>query len=264
MWTPTVLTEFAVRGENGAAPDLRASYAEALSTERAEDRADLAIKRESLPAAVSDRLVKRWDQPFTTLFYMLGETLSYQLLGMALYRSGFFSGAWAVRRLAMVTAAGLGLGGGATIVFAHWALAAGFPEMTMRYAIGYGLGFAHLAMALGYAAGVMILAAGAAPARSAQWLGGSLRAAGRMAFSNYLGTSLVMTALFDGWGLGLAGRWAVAGLWTFVLAGWLAMLCLSRWWLARWRQGPLEWAWRSLTEWRLLPMRRIRDGADAL
>ena len=38
------------------------------------------------------------------------------------------------------------------------------------------------------------------------WLIDRFAAAGRMAFSNYLGTSLVMTALFYGWGLGLAGR----------------------------------------------------------
>jgi len=41
-----------------------------------------------------------------------------------------------------------------------------------------------------------------------------------------------------------------------VLAGWLLMLAWSAPWLARFRQGPLEWLWRSLTEWRLLPLRR--------
>jgi uncharacterized protein len=30
---------------------------------------------------------------------------------------------------------------------------------------------------------------------------------------------------------------------------------LSRWWLARYRLGPLEWVWRSVTYWRPQPMR---------
>jgi len=39
-----------------------------------------------------------------------------------------------------------------------------------------------------------------------------------------------------------------------VVAGWwLVLLAWSAPWLARFRQGPLEWLWRSLTEWRVMP-----------
>jgi uncharacterized protein len=76
-----------------------------------------------------------------------------------------------------------------------------------------------------------------------------------MALSNYLGTSLVMTALFYGWGLGLGGKVPDRWLGLFVLLGWTLMLAASKPWLARFRQGPFEWLWRSLTEWRRLPLR---------
>ncbi|MEO7248340.1 MAG: DUF418 domain-containing protein, partial [Novosphingobium sp.] len=81
---------------------------------------------------------------------------------------------------------------------------------------------------------------------------------GRMALSNYLGCTLVMTTLFYGWGLGLQGSVPEKYYWPFVLAGWLAMLWASPLWLARFRQGPVEWAWRSLTQWRRLPFRKAR------
>ena len=65
-----------------------------------------------------------------------------------------------------------------------------------------------------------------------------------------------MTALFHGWGLALGGTIGEAALVPFVLLGWLLMLGWSKPWLARFRQGPLEWLWRSLTERRALPFIR--------
>jgi uncharacterized protein len=90
-----------------------------------------------------------------------------------------------------------------------------------------------------------------------------IAAAGRMAFSNYLGTSLVMTALFYGWGLGLYGKLGRMELLMVVVAGWALMLLWSKPWLARFRYGPLEWAWRSLTNWRMEPLRRIATATPA-
>ena len=66
----------------------------------------------------------------------------------------------------------------------------------------------------------------------------------------------MMCALFYGWGLGLFGQVGAAGQWLIVLAAWALMLGWSQPWLTRFGQGPLEWLWRCLTEWRRLPLRR--------
>jgi uncharacterized protein len=77
-----------------------------------------------------------------------------------------------------------------------------------------------------------------------------------MAFSNYIGATILMTAIFNGWGLGLIGRVPVEAQPLFVAFGWALMLAWSKPWLSRFRQGPLEWLWRSLVEGRRLPFRR--------
>jgi uncharacterized protein len=41
-----------------------------------------------------------------------------------------------------------------------------------------------------------------------------------------------------------------------VLAIWAVQLAWSPWWLGRYRFGPIEWAWRSLTRWRRQPFSR--------
>jgi uncharacterized protein len=77
-----------------------------------------------------------------------------------------------------------------------------------------------------------------------------------MAFSNYIGTSILMMLVFRGWAGGFYGELDRVALLAAVLLGWAAMLAWSRPWLAHFRYGPLEWIWRCLTYWRLFPMRR--------
>ena len=98
------------------------------------------------------------------------------------------------------------------------------------------------------------------------WLPGARRrlgAVGRMAFTNYLTHTFVCTFLFYGWGLGLYGKVSRTGQFGIVLAIWAAQLIISPWWLERFQFGPFEWIWRSLTYWKLQPMRK-RAVASAI
>jgi uncharacterized protein len=80
-----------------------------------------------------------------------------------------------------------------------------------------------------------------------------LAPAGRMALSNYLMHSLVLTTLFYGYGLGLYGRFGHMTLTLMALALFGFQLWFSRWWLERYRMGPMEWLWRGLTYGRVQP-----------
>ena len=105
-------------------------------------------------------------------------------------------------------------------------------------------------MALSYIAIVVL-----AMLRGAAWLQ-TLAPAGRMALTNYLAQSVIGTLVFYGYGLGLWGEvsraWQVLG----VVVVFAVQMILSKWWLARFRYGPLEWLWRSFTYWQIPPLRR--------
>ena len=75
-----------------------------------------------------------------------------------------------------------------------------------------------------------------------------------MAFTNYISQSVICTLIFYGHGLGLFERVDRLGQLAIVVAIWILQLLWSPWWLARFRFGPLEWLWRSLTYMKFQPM----------
>ena len=88
------------------------------------------------------------------------------------------------------------------------------------------------------------------------WLTPRLAAVGRMALTNYLTHSIVCATLFYGYGLGAFGHVNRIGLAGTELVIWIVQLLVSPIWLERFRFGPAEWLWRSLTYWKLQPMAR--------
>ncbi|MCC5929272.1 MAG: DUF418 domain-containing protein [Cyclobacteriaceae bacterium] len=72
-------------------------------------------------------------------------------------------------------------------------------------------------------------------------------AVGRMALTNYISHSLIALFLFKSVGLGLFGRLEV---WQGIILALLIFglqISFSKWWLSKYRFGPLEWLWRTLT-----------------
>ena len=65
-----------------------------------------------------------------------------------------------------------------------------------------------------------------------------------------------------GFGFGLFGELTRGTAWLyFVPPMWLFMLVFSKWWLDRYRYGPLEWVWRSLSRWQVQPMAKRLPAA---
>ena len=190
--------------------------------------------------------------PGETLMFALVETLPLMLLGMALYRLGLFDRRFDRAKTKRWAWSGVIGGAVLTVPLGWWVMDAGFPLMLTQFVFSGATALLHLPMVLGLAA----LLALWAPAAAQGWLGSRFVAVGRMAFSNYLGTSLLMLLVFQGWAGGLYGELHRAELFGIVLGAWLLMLAWSKPWLARFRYGPLEWLWRCLTYGRLIPLRR--------
>jgi uncharacterized protein len=111
--------------------------------------------------------------------------------------------------------------------------------------------FGSLVVALGHVGLLMLIVQSGVLA----WLTRRLAAVGRMALSSYLTHSIVCTTLFYGYGFGLFGQINRTGLAAIVLTIWVIQLWISPIWLRHFRFGPAEWVWRSLTYWRVQPMR---------
>lgn len=120
-------------------------------------------------------------------------------------------------------------------------------EFTVRTGLSYAMAaVASLLMAVGYLAWIV-------HARHAL---GWLAAPGRMALTHYLLQSLLCTWLFFGYGLGAFEQLPRAWQLLFAVAMFALQVVISHVWLARFRQGPMEWLWRASTYLRLPPMRR--------
>jgi uncharacterized protein len=84
-----------------------------------------------------------------------------------------------------------------------------------------------------------------------------LAAVGRMALTNYLLHSVILTTVFYGYGLGLYGDLSRSWQMLLVATAVGLQLAVSPWWLSRFRFGPVEWLWRSLTYRERQPMRMV-------
>ena len=165
------------------------------------------------------------------------------LIGMALYRWRVLDASRSdafYRRLTLI-----GFGAGVPVVAAGiWHDFAGGWSWDRSFFLGSQFNYwGSLAMALGYVGLVML-------AIRRGWLT-SLQArlvnAGRMAFSNYIAHTVICTTLFYGHGFGLFGhveRWQML---LIVIGVWALQLWWSPLVLRRFRYGPLEWVWRTLT-----------------
>jgi len=119
---------------------------------------------------------------------------------------------------------------------------AGFPAVSFAGGLARTVGRAALAAFYAFTVLRCVTLPGAAP-----WFT-PFAIAGRMPLSNYLLQTVLASAVFYGWGLGLWGRAGPAFETVLALALFFAVqLPFSRAWLSRFRHGPVEYLWRRLT-----------------
>ncbi|WP_239805720.1 DUF418 domain-containing protein [Croceicoccus hydrothermalis] len=226
----------------------------------ADDRIEaVLIRAGDYGAWVSHNIIEHSMQPLLSWFPGAREIIPLMLIGMALYRLGLFDGRLDARR--QVRWGWIGLLGGfaGTLAIGLWNLAEGLSYTAAIWSFEGLSAFPRLPMTLGL---VALLASWAPHATG--WLGSRISAAGRMAFSNYLGTSILMLFMFHGWARGLFGELTRPGLYGVTFATWAIMLASSRAWLACYQFGPLEWFWRCLTYMRFFPMRRAMKAQPSM
>jgi len=199
-----------------------------------------------------NQLTRHTFEPLVFSLMFGPETLAYMLFGMAALKSGYLTGQWddaqygraAIRGFAIAIPFYLAL---------VWLIFRNQFSVPAIFAYGFAATVLIRPIMVAAVAALVILLT-----RPGGWLTQRIAATGRAAFTNYLGTSILMTGLFYGWGLGLFGELSRAQLWLVVIAMWGLMLAWSKPWLDRFQYGPFEWLWRSLARWEIQPMRKTR------
>ncbi|MEQ9302027.1 MAG: DUF418 domain-containing protein [Cyclobacteriaceae bacterium] len=182
----------------------------------------------------------------TTVFLILflWRISGLMLIGMALYKSGFFQGgfskAFYTRTMLIAGVIGFALVVyGVVQNFGH--------EWSLEYSMFIGSQYNYwgsLGVAIAYVAIMnLIIKSGALTAIRIR-----LAAVGKLALTNYLSQTLLGTFIFYGFGLGLFGQIERSGQIGIVILIWVFQLVVSPIWLKHFHYGPAEWMWRSLSQ----------------
>jgi uncharacterized protein len=182
-------------------------------------------------------------QPF---FFMPNATLPLFIAGLLLVRHRVFEAPRAHIRLLVVMA----IGGLMSWVADDWLL----PESLESVGLlrDQWLMFTYVSIALYLLASPLLVT-------RLRFVG----RAGRMALTNYLVQIAALDVIFSAYGLGVGTIRSTVGL-TCAIAAFAVQTAWSTAWLARFRYGPAEWLWRSITYNRLQPMRRQTDPVAAV
>ena len=182
-------------------------------------------------------------------FYLL-DALMMMFVGMAFMKSGRLAGALPLQTYLVTglvaTVTGLALRGwsiavqfGDDFLMLDWSAAAAMEIGRPLLAIGY----AHIFIWLWKLGALGIVEK-------------ALSAVGRLAFTHYIGGTLIAIFLFYGFGFGLYGQLNRIEVYGLVVAVCGFQILSSLIWLRVFRMGPLEWAWRSLVHLHRVPITR--------
>ncbi len=176
--------------------------------------------------------------------------LSIMMMGMGLFKIGFLTGKLSPKTYLVSVAAGaICLVPLALYTPLHWG---GLPNADIVL---------NGAWKLNQFGGALAWSALTVGLVSFGWKAHALSAAGRMAFTIYILQSVIGLLLFSSLGLGLFGQLSLGELTIVTIITIAFFLIASPLWLSRFRFGPLEWVWRSLTYGRRQPLLRTPKSA---
>jgi uncharacterized protein len=191
-----------------------------------------------LPEALLAQIVLNWFP-----------ALSMFLLGLACGRVGLLSDpSKHIRLWRSCVIVGILVGLPAGIASAWLALVPEDPNGVYGM-VGVGVGFALApALSAGYVGAIALL--------SHRRFMSYAEPAGRMSLTGYLGESILLAAIFCGWGLGLFGTLSLTQCLLIALGVWVVLEVFAKQWLRRFAYGPFEWVLRSWSNLEIATFRK--------
>jgi uncharacterized protein len=196
----------------------------------------------------------------STKFYgnFFFDIVIFFLLGFFLFKTGVITGEKSILFYGIMAMAGYILGFGEGYLHYKWVLESNFD--VFKYfrlrPVPFDLyQFHRICTTMGHLGLLMVLH----KSGFFNWLLLPLAKMGQMAFTNYLSQSIICGFIFYGYGLGLYGkyeRYEIYYFWTGII---VFQMVFSLVWLKFFRFGPFEWAWRSLTYWKIQPLKKGKE-----
>jgi uncharacterized protein len=216
-------------------------------------------------ASIRENLGRFTTKLETTKFHgnFFFDIIIFMLLGIWLFRSGVLTGKKSANFYWILMIAGYVIGFGWGYLQRNAVLRAGFDPFRFQeetvfpfslyqvHRVGTTLGHMSLIILMWKHGGF-------------KWILAPLGRMGQMAFTNYLGQSLICSLIFYGYGLGYYGKLPRYELYYVVFGVWIFQMRFSVVWLKYFRFGPLEWLWRTLTYWEKQPIVRKTPEAPGL
>jgi uncharacterized protein len=189
----------------------------------------------------------------SVIFYraLFFDTLLMMLLGMILFKIGFFETTFSVYKLWMVVLIGYGVGL-PLVLWAESRLHFGNYQALDKSVFNLIYSPERILLTLAHITAVLLLLR----LKVMSWIGKLLSSTGKMAFTNYLFQSVICMFLFSGFGLNLYGKLSISELMIIVMGICFFEIVMSSLWLNFFSMGPCEWLWRSLTHWKIQSIRK--------
>ncbi len=191
-------------------------------------------------------------ETFLLLIWGMWRAGGLMLIGMALFAQGVFSARRSFRFYATLISLAIAIG----LPVQGYGISLDFERGWSAWSFFFGAQFNYwgsLVVSLGYVGGVML----ACQRPALRLFTRPVASVGQAALTNYLLQTVICTTIFYGHGLGWFGSVDRVGQAGVVAGVWAAQLIASPLWLRRYRFGPAEWVWRSLTYGIRPPLRRV-------
>lgn len=186
------------------------------------------------------------------LIDFFGRALGMMMLGMMAFKTDILTGKRTVRFYRNMLFVGLAVGVPIAILGLYWFQAKQFDAIYSLFMGRIPNHIATLFIAAGYIGLIHLMCATGIFKR----VQGYLASVGKMALTNYVGQTLIATVIFYGIGFGLYGQLSRLELLAVMVGIWLIQIVLSVVWLRYFIYGPLEWLWRSLSQFSPAKMRQ--------
>lgn len=204
----------------------------------------LSILKHKLP-------LNQYTETSAFYFFSFWDALAMMFLGMAFFKMGILKALKSKRFYLIMALIGYGIGITINYYEGLLQLSNNFSILSIYQSyLTYDLG--KIPTTCGHIALIMLFI-------KSGWLSilqKSLAAVGQMAFTNYIMHTIICNFIFLGYGFSMYGKLQRYELYYIVFSIWVFQLIISPIWLKYYRFGPLEWLWRSLTYWKIQPMKK--------